>query len=345
MQVMNTSGGITGRFSIEVNTLEISSAWVGAEDAPQNRLPNNTAVLSKEYRVADALRSGNANTANKDNITVRATLVLEPAFTGAAPGGGWEANEPAPSSPKTFTLLGWKTDGRALPPSEPRSRRIELIGDSISAGYGARGSQALHNKSLASNLDRALCPVNDQTSGIAGDGTSNYIWKIAEHFEADLALIAWSGKGMFRNCCDPGEKMPEYWLQTLGGGNHTTDWDHSRFVPDMMVINLGTNDAPRGGDDSKNFSHAYTAFVLNALEIYRNPSLPVFVAQGPMNCAEELRIALSETILAVNMAGGRAIYLNLCGPSCDGCGGHPGQVAHAAMAEMAIPSIAKEMGW
>ena len=79
--------------------------------------------------------------------------------------------------------------------------------------------------------------------------------------------------------------------------------------------------------------------------VYRNPSLPVFVAQGPMNCAEELRIALSESILAINAAGGNAIYLNLCGPPNDGCGGHPGQQGHAAMAAMAIPAIAKEMGW
>jgi len=42
---------------------------------------------------------------------------------------------------------------------------------------------------------------------------------------------------------------------------------------------------------------------------------------------------------------GNAIFLDLCGPVCDGCGGHPGQLAHAAMAEMAIASIAKEMGW
>ena len=269
MQVMNTSGGITGRFSIEVNGLEVTSVWVGADNAPQNRNPNNTVVLSKEYPVADALRSGNANTGDKNNVTVRAILVLEPAFTGAAPGGGWEANAPRPSLQKMFTFIGWKTDGTALPPSKPRPRRIELVGDSISAGYGARGNAAMHNKSLAINLDRSLCPVNDQTSGIAGGGTSNYIWKIAEHFNADLALIAWSGKGMYRNCCDPGEKMPAYWLQTMGGGNHTTDWDHSRFVPDMLLINLGTNDAPRGGEDSKNFSKTYTTFVLNAVRVYR----------------------------------------------------------------------------
>ena len=348
VQVMNTSGGITGRFSIELNSLENSAVWVGADDAPQNRLPNNTAVLSKEYRVADALTSGNTDSGHSDNVTLRAILVLEPAFTGAAPGFGWEANAPKPLAPKTFTLLGWKTDGTALPPSEPRPRRIELVGDSISAGYGARGNAALHNKSLASNLDRALCPVNDRTSGIAGTGTANYIWRIAEHFNADLALLAWSGKGMFRNCCDPGEKMPAYWRQTLGGGNHTANWDHSRFVPDVMVINLGTNDAPSGAAGicpNKNFSDATTAFVLNAARVYRNPLLPVFLAQGPMNCGEQLRIALSESILAIKNGGGNAHYLNLCGPKCDGCGGHPGQVAHAAMAQLAIPQISAIMGW
>ena len=178
-----------------------------------------------------------------DNVTLRAILVLEPAFTGAAPGGGWEANAPKPLAPKTFTLVGWKTDGEALPPSEPRRRRIELVGDStfsgqicwiclgegkfsnlllglfmadflgvgISAGYGARGNAALHNKS-PSNLDRALCPVNDQTSGIAGTGTSNYIWRIAEHFNADLALLAWSGKGMFRKITSNQENLRSHFI-------------------------------------------------------------------------------------------------------------------------------------
>ena len=126
-QVMNTSGGITGRFSIELNALENSAVWVGADDAPQNRLPNNTVILSKGYRVADALTSGNAASGNKDNVTLRATLVLEPAFTGAAPGGGWEANAPKPLAPKTFTLIGWKTDGTALPASQVRSVRNRFL--------------------------------------------------------------------------------------------------------------------------------------------------------------------------------------------------------------------------
>lgn len=91
--------------------------------------------------------------------------------------------------------------------------------------------------------------------------------------------------------------MPAYWRQTLGG-NHTADWDHSRFVPDVMIINLGTNDSPSGAAGicpNKNFSDATTAFVLNAARIYRNPMLPVFVAQGPMNCGEEVSIGTGLT--------------------------------------------------
>jgi len=97
--------------------------------------------------------------------------------------------------------LGFTTDGSAAKPT-PRSRRIELIGDSISAGYGARGSSNTAN--CAGNLD---------TSG----NYYSYNWKLAEYFKADLVPIAWSGKGMYENYGGQGgETMPSYYLQTLG---------------------------------------------------------------------------------------------------------------------------------
>ena len=106
--------------------------------------------------------------------------MLEPSFGGAGPDA-------------FLTFVGFLTDGTAAPASAPRARRIELIGDSISAGYGSRGSAA-----LAKNFG---CPVNDNTSG----NYWTYNWAIAEHFLADIIPIAWSGKGMYVNCCDNGE--------------------------------------------------------------------------------------------------------------------------------------------
>ena len=32
-----------------------------------------------------------------------------------------------------------------------------------------------------------------------------------------------------------------YWRQTLAGTN-VSDWDFTRFVPDMVIVNLGSND-------------------------------------------------------------------------------------------------------
>ena len=99
--VVNTTGGVSGRFAAEVNAVETSSFYVGIE-------PETT-----EFLLAGRLAG---------NSTVRLINVLEPAFTGA--------NEDA-----TFTFVGWKTDGTVSTAAKPvRSKRIELIGDSISAG-------------------------------------------------------------------------------------------------------------------------------------------------------------------------------------------------------------------
>ena len=302
--VVNASGGILGRFIVEANGLEVSSFYVGG---------GNGALATNTFFVAYDLT---------DTRTIRVIQTLEPQFAGANPNA-------------YFTFVGFLTDGTAAPASAPRSRRIELVGDSISAGYGSRGSAALA-KSYG-------CPVDDNTSG----NKYTYNWFLAENFTADIVPIAWSGKGMYQNCCDDGEKMPSYYLQTLGGGSYTRDWDFKRFTPSMMIINLGTNDF--GHDAGPAWEAAFTAtygqFVANATTTYKNAKLPIFVAQGPMNCGAPLRAALMSAITTINAKGGAATYLDMCGPPNDGCGGHPGVQGHAGMFAMAQPQIAQVMGW
>ena len=55
------------------------------------------------------------------------------------------------------------------------------MGDSISAGYGSRGHAGTPYG----------CPVDDNTSG----NYWTYNWQLAEAFNADITVIAWSGKG------------------------------------------------------------------------------------------------------------------------------------------------------
>jgi hypothetical protein len=49
---------------------------------------------------------------------------------------------------------------------------------------------------------------------------------------------------VYENCCDAGEIMPEYWLHTRGceAQGSAPTWNFARFIPDLLVINLGTND-------------------------------------------------------------------------------------------------------
>lgn len=227
--------------------------------------------------------------------------------------------------------MGFTTDGKAAAPT-PRTRSIELVGDSISAGYGARGHAGTPYG----------CPVDDNTSG----NYFTYNWMLAEAFSADLTVIAWSGKGMYQNCCDNGERMPSYYLQTLAGDAYSTDWTFPS-APDLLLVNLGTNDF---GHDSgptweANFTATYVQFVLNATARYSKPKLPVFVAQGPMDDGAPLYNALQAAIRGINAAGGAATYLDMRGPPNDGCGGHPGVEGHSQMFAMAKPQIAKVMGW
>ena len=94
------------------------------------------------------------------------------------------------------------------------------------------------------------------------------------------------------------------------------------------------------------FQNTYIQFVKNVTTRYQNPKLPIFVAQGPMNCGANLNASLQIVVSAVNAAGGAAYYLPMCTQIAnDGCGGHPGVVASELMFQQAQPVIAKVMGW
>lgn len=142
--------------------------------------------------------------------------------------------------------------------------------------------------------------------------------------------------------------MPAYYLQTLGANSYAQDWDFSRFIPDAVIINLGTNDF---GHDSgpaweANFTATYTAFVMNLTTIHYASKPPtVFLAQGPMNNSPALTNALQAVITQTVPQGVKAYFLDMRGAATDGCDGHPGPIGHQQMFNMAQPQIAKVMGW
>ncbi|GKU04897.1 amino acid transporter [Fusarium langsethiae] len=127
----------------------------------------------------------------------------------------------------TFIITGVSTDGKLLEAPPPK-RKIEIIGDSISVGYGLDG--------VIPCVDTAALQNNGKTYGAVA----------ARALNADYSVVAWSGKGLIRNYASspPDTSPPMPTIYTRYGAN---DKDNSftfpkSWVPDAVVINLGTND-------------------------------------------------------------------------------------------------------
>lgn len=176
--VIHASGGINARFVVQANSWEVYSFFAQA-----NLVANDTYVI--------------ANNLGGGNQSIRLISILEPAFTGASAGSN-------------LTFAGFYTDGAARAPT-PRTRNIELVGDSISAGYGSRGYKTPAPPPYG-------CPVTPATCG----NYYSYNWMIAEAFNANIVPIAWSGKasGMRAGRCGVARGVFSVTLALTTGGSY-----------------------------------------------------------------------------------------------------------------------------
>jgi hypothetical protein len=168
--------------------------------------------------------------------------------------------------------------------------------------------------------------------------------------------LAWSGLGLVRNCCGGDTHIPEVFTRTLASvGELESMWDFSRWVPNAVVINLGTNDGldeTNPGDIENQYQQEYIEFVRNISAWYSKANggagPTVFLACGPMseaycpyvfNVIAELTVNSKEP-LPVYFLDQRKI-LN----STNQCCGHPDADADATIAEVTISVISEKMQW
>ena len=129
-------------------------------------------------------------------------------------------------------------DGK-ISPAAVRPLKIEFIGDSITCGYGVDDEDRNHHFSTATE-----------------DVTKTYAYKAAMRLGADWSFVSQSGWGVVSGyTSNPSVKsdrqlMPDYYDKLGFCGNHfgsysqlqKLSWNFGDFVPDVIVVNLGTND-------------------------------------------------------------------------------------------------------
>lgn len=227
-------------------------------------------------------------------------------------------------------FLGAELDGTLLAPMPP-SRRIEILGDSITCGYGDEGA--------------------DQYCNFSADTENHYVTYgaiAARAVGAELSTVAWSGKGVIYNYGDDTvEPLPELYDRTIPTSGSVTwsfDWQ-----PDVVIVNLGTNDFSTDNDPSQElFVGAY----VDLLEQIRaaNPGALVLCTVAPLLGGDEGALVqgyIDQAIAERAAAGDDRVSRIDLSTAADGwgCDWHPSAATHQAMAELLIDVLHDQLGW
>jgi lysophospholipase L1-like esterase len=236
-------------------------------------------------------------------------------------------------------FLGFElsSGGRWLAPPPPAERRLELIGDSISCGYGNEGA--------------------DMNCRFSPDTENHYLSYgaiAARTLGAELVTIAWSGKGVVCNygdgpdsCVDP---LSSYYERILPERSDS-QWDFSAPPPHAVVINLGTNDFSTSQDPTQaEFEAAYTNLLRRVRSKYRDAV--ILCTNGPMLNGEELsrvRTYIGNAVQSLNRSGDTKVGVFELKPQegADGygCDWHPSRATHQKLAAQLSDALKASLGW
>ena len=187
---------------------------------------------------------------------------------------------------------------------------IAYIGDSITAGYGVYYDPN---------------GINEPGSTVCQDGTKTYAYLTAQALDADYITTCRSGIGI--SAGHTGYMMDEYFGAASFCRADTTKYEPTR-LPDLVVINLGTNDA-MGSDDG------VAAKLPGLIDLVRSTygeNVPIIFIHGMMNNA---RWAAMDSVIQSKYGGESGGIYDLQTPVFrEGGNGHPSLDNHCDGAEL-----------
>ena len=230
-------------------------------------------------------------------------------------------------------FLGFKVQQGALVPPRARPLRIEILGDSITCGYGVLGRDA-------------SCPFTYATE----NASLAYGALLGRALDADVTTACWSGKGVYRNYDVDGlPTMPDLFELAVpvkkgvkkGMG---TPWSFEAAPkPHAVVLHLGANDFFADGDhdgkpdpiDHGAFEQAYARLLARVRAVAAGA--PILVVLAPMlkgALREDARATLARIVGARREAGDDRVVFVEGEPQGEsvGCDSHPNVETQQALA-------------
>jgi lysophospholipase L1-like esterase len=250
------------------------------------------------------------------------------------------------------TFGGFVLDARKrlLKPQPLSERRMEFVGDSITCGYG--------NMISTDHPENAhFTPVNENNALSWGALT-------AKALDAQFMSTSYSGRGMFRNL-DGSEAgtLPRLYRVVYADQPGRAAWNPEAYHPDVIVINLGTNDYGSeltmkdldGDQFDARFAAAYRAFIAD-LRIFHGAEAIIVCAVGPMmsdyyppgkRSWSRIRTVVRYIVDDLNEKGDAKVFYLEFEPQSGPYGEdwHPSLDTHGQMAEAAVELIQRITGW
>lgn len=227
------------------------------------------------------------------------------------------------------------------------SRKIEFIGNSITCGYGNEGLKKEEGFDYATE-----------------NHYYSYASITARNLQAQHWVVARSGIGAYRNydgpkTGNPESNMPvqyEYtgyaWKPELRKEPTFLQekWDFSRYQPDVVCINLGTNDLSTPNYDLSLLKQGYQKLLKMVRQ--HNPKAKIVFLTGSMLYNQELQIAkqlLDEVTTEAHKAGDKEVYrfdmAPINGNKYYGNDWHPNIYQDEKMANELTPYLRQLMNW
>jgi hypothetical protein len=251
-------------------------------------------------------------------------------------------------------FLGFRFGEIQSLPAKP-TRKMQFIGNSISCGSG---NEAANNSAQCSE------------DGWGQPYHNNYLAfgpVMARTLNAEYHVTAVSGIGAYRNYSGQydARTMPQvYDLLYLESNAPSITWNVNQFVPDAIVIELGTNDFSPGDPsfepgrvpyiDSATYVDTYKAFVTTLRGYY--PNAHIFCLSSPMlgdgwpnasdKSATNLKNDLTGVVNYFNNNGDSKVHkFFVTHINGTGCGTHPSAAQHADIAFEVGNYVKSVMGW
>lgn len=221
-------------------------------------------------------------------------------------------------------------------PAPLPSRKIEFIGNSITCGYGIEAADA-------------SAPYTEETANYY----FTYAAKTARWLKAQAYVVARSGIGVYRNYNGPktGDTVnmnTEYKYTMLYDDSQL--WDFTRFTPDVVCVNLGTNDTSTEGADSTLLAKGFYNLYKQIRSHY--PDAKIIFLSGCMMKGNALKMAKDamDSTMRLALSNGDTNVYRLDFETHDGSLGygaswHPSMKQHDVMAKQLTSYLKSITKW